>query len=72
MTSKYFSECHKLILEFFKGDEKKAIEWFKTPNPLLGSVPMTMIQIGAGDRLLVWIQFQTAQKETPHGFLATQ
>lgn len=39
-------EAEAAIVEFFKGDEKKARRWWRTPNPLLGGVsPLSLAAI---------------------------
>lgn len=45
-----------LVADFF-GDGEKAILWFQTPNPLLGSMtPRDMIRVGRFKKLLKFIQ----------------
>jgi uncharacterized protein (DUF2384 family) len=41
-----------LVAEYFHGDRRKTVIWFKVPNPLLGNIsPRDMIRIGRYKRL---------------------
>lgn len=41
-----------LVAQFFDGDERKTALWFRTPNPLLGSMPpRDMIRLGRYQKL---------------------
>lgn len=41
-----------LVAEAFDGDVTKAMQWFKTKNPMLGDVsPRDMVRLGRFDRL---------------------
>lgn len=51
----------KVVSEFF-GSEKRARQWFKTPNPMLGDVtPNQMIRIGRKSKLEHFIKTQIAE-----------
>ena len=40
------------------------LEWFTTPNPLLGNVsPIAMIRTGRGQKLLEWIDQAVGENE---------
>lgn len=54
-------KCIKLILKFFKYDDKKVMAWLLLENPLLGhSSPMEMIGCGRAHKLLAFIENQFA------------
>jgi hypothetical protein len=47
----------KLVDEFFHQNTNKTAVWFKTPNPLLGSVePIDFFLCGRGHRVLKFIE----------------
>lgn len=49
----------KLVLEYFTGDKDKTFEWFETPNPDLDRmIPIEMIKLGRGKKLLAFIEGQ--------------
>ena len=57
MSLKVHSEMTNLVLDFFKGDQKKTVLWFKTQNPLLGNIsPNEMIARGREKKLLKFIK----------------
>ena len=46
-----------MVVDFFKGNEKKAGTWMVTKNPLLGNVsPLTMINNGRQEKLFKFIK----------------
>lgn len=45
-------------------DEKKALEWWFTPNPHFGNVsPRLMVEIGRGDKVLKFIDAAESEGE---------
>lgn len=51
------NKCYKLILNFMKGDQKKATVWFYFPNPLLGGdSPLHLILTNRVEKLLGFIK----------------
>jgi len=49
--------CRKLVLDYFKGDHKRAQIWWNVPNPLLGkTIPNNMIKRGRVNKLLAMIE----------------
>lgn len=54
-------EAFDLVKDFFKGDSRKAIDWFHVINPSLGGIrPIEMIHNGRSDKLLKFIRSQLA------------
>ena len=48
---------YKKLVEFFGGDEEKAMEWYYKPNPNLPGhmSPALMIEEGMSDELTKWV-----------------
>lgn len=45
-----------LVAGYFKGHQVKTIQWFTTPNPLLGGIsPRDMIKLGRYNKLLKFV-----------------
>ena len=54
---KEIAVIYELVAEYFKGDAKKTILWFKIKNPALGNIsPRDMIRFGRYEKLLKYIQ----------------
>lgn len=59
-------EIRNLVLEFFKGDQKKTDLWFSSDNPLLGGIsPDNMIKVGRIERLADFVCYQLWENEVP-------
>ena len=57
MDQKEYPEVRQLVETYFEGNKDKVDVWFTTPNPLLGGLaPCTMLALGRGEKLLVWIK----------------
>ena len=54
-----------IVAQYFK-DQQKTILWFKTPNPLLGSIPpREMIRVGRFKKLHRFIMNALGENERP-------
>ena len=49
-------QCWLLVYNFFKENANKTNVWFEGYNPLLGSSPKHMIEIGREEKLLKFIK----------------
>lgn len=58
-------EAHKLVLEFFDGDEEKTDLWFSTENPMLGNVRPMEMAIWQTDKLLKFIKDSFDENKPP-------
>ncbi len=59
MGDNAFSTLFALILEYFKGDIRKACYWFESENPHLGrTTPLQMIAMGREHKLGKFIRSQ--------------
>lgn len=59
MSNSRSQRCYELVKEFFKGDNKKTIDWFHDINPGIGGIrPIEMIKNGRSDKLLKFIESQ--------------
>lgn len=68
LTMGQIKAVYEPIKLFFKGDEEKAMLWFKTPNPLLGNItPAKMVTFGDYDKLKIFIETSLDENEAPEG-----
>ena len=60
-----WTEAMRLVSDFF-GDSAKAVKWMGAKNPLLGDqIPIEMIAIGRGEKLLKFIKTSLEENQSP-------
>lgn len=65
-----FIEIISKILAFFDGDIKKTRTWITIPNPAFGFiVPLRLMMMGKGNKVLQYIDAMAVENEPPEGFI---